>query len=326
MEALARDWLVAGVDLGGTQTKVSFIGPDDRVVESAILPPHPRLADDMIAALVDRLSAVPVQALGVSLPGFVDRDFGSRELPGKLPGLSGRDLVGELGRKLDVPVTCLNDGQAAAIGEWRAGAGHGHHDLLVVTLGTGVGSGVIMDGRPLSGGWLGVGNGVGHWAIDVNGDHCLCGNVGCAETRISGPAIVAAARGHLERGVRSALAGAVTDLHFEMIAAAAAEGDELATSLIERFIRDLGVTLASGAQAYGAGAVVIAGGMAATVRAYAPRLQHFVEAHTWRYPTDRPIPVLIAALGGFSGSVGAGLEAVDLARQGVRQPVAYLDT
>jgi glucokinase len=326
MVALAHDWLVAGVDLGGTRTKLSFIGPDDRVIESAILPPHPRVADDMIASLVDGLSGVPVRALGVSLPGFVDRDFGSRELPGKLPGLSGRDLVGELGGRLEVPVTCLNDGQAAAIGEWRAGAGQGHDDLLVLTLGTGVGSGVILDGRPLSGGRLGVGNGVGHWSLDVNGDRCLCGNVGCPETRISGPAMVAAARGHLERGVPSTLTRGFADLHFETIAAAAAEGDELGTTLIDRFIRDLGVTLTSGAQAYGVGAVVVAGGMAAAVRAYAPRLQRFVEAHTWRYPTNRPIPVLIAALGDFSGSVGAGLEAADLARAGGHRPVAALDT
>ncbi len=326
MVDLARDWSVAGVDLGGTRTKLSFIGPDDRVLESAILPPHPRVAEDMIAALVDRLSGVTIRALGVSLPGFVDRDFGSRELPGKLPGLSGRNLVAELGGRLGMPVVCLNDGQAAAVGEWRAGAGRGHQDLLVVTLGTGVGSGAILDGRPLSGGRLGVGNGVGHWSFDVNGDRCLCGNVGCPEARISGPAMIAAARGHLERGVPSTLSGGIADLRFETIAAAAAEGDELATTLIDRFIRDLGVTLCSGAQAYGADAVVVAGGMAAAVRPYAPRLQRFVEAHTWRYPTNRPIPVLIAALGDFSGSVGAGLEAADLARAQDRPPVAYLDT
>jgi glucokinase len=295
------------------------------VVDSEILPPHSRLADDMIAALVNRLSNVPVRAVGLSLPGFVDRDFGSRELPGKLPGMSGRNLVAEVGGMVGVPVTCLNDGQAAAIGEWRAGAGRGHDDLLVVTLGTGVGSGVVLDGRPLSGGRLGVGNGVGHWSFDVNGDRCLCGNIGCPETRISGPAMVAAARAHLERGVPSALTSRIGDLRFETIAAAAADGDALATALIDRFIRDLGVTLASGVQAYSAEAVVVAGGMATAMGAYAPRLQRFVEAHAWRYPTSRPIPVLIAALGDFSGSVGAGLEAADIARAGRRQPLTNFD-
>ena len=123
---------------------------------------------------------------------------------------------------------CLNDGQAAAIGEWRSGAGRGFDDLVVVTLGTGVGSGVILSGRPLVGSWPGAGNGIGHMSFDGDGDRCLCGNVGCPETRVSAPAMVAAATAHVARGVASSLARHDRTLTFEHIAAAAERHDGLA--------------------------------------------------------------------------------------------------
>jgi glucokinase len=252
--------------------------------------------------------------VGIGLPGIIEPGFGARHLPGKLPGLEGYPLRQNLEARLGLPVTCLNDGAAATLGEWRYGVGVGVQDLVMLTLGTGVGSGVVLNGRLLANRYLGTGNGVGHFTLDVGGRRCLCGNRGCPETRVSAEAIAAAAADHLRRGVGSSLATAFrrdpASVGFSALVAAARDGDTLSRELMADFARDLGATIVSAIAAYNPEIVVIGGGMAAAGEAYLPAVQAYVDAHAWVYPTSRRVEVRTASFGEYSGVVGAAAGAL----------------
>lgn len=304
--------LAVGLDVGGTRVKAAGIDRTGSVLASttAAVPLGAAGLVGHIVATVNDLSPRfgPTASLGIALPGLVDPRFGARSLPGKLPGLEGFALVESLRRTLEIPVTCLNDGAAATYGEWRYGAGAGLSDVVLLTLGTGVGSGAVVNGRLFANAHLGAAGGLGHLTMDPAGARCLCGNRGCAETRISATAMINALQDHVSRGVQSVLAKAVLagpgDVRFENLVAAAMAGDLLATELMERFIRDLGATIVSAVHAFNPSAVVLAGGMTAEPDAFLPQVQAYVTAHAWRYPRDRDIPVLIGTLADLAGAIG----------------------
>ena len=144
--------------------------------------------------------------LGVALPGIVEAGFGSRYLPGKVRGIEGFPFGLSSRRSSACPSGALNDGAAATLAEWRFGAARGIDDVVGLTIGTGVGSGVVVAGRPFETDNLGNGVSVGHFTIQTGGRLCLCGNRGCAETLVSANAVVGRLRDALTRLVPSVLA------------------------------------------------------------------------------------------------------------------------
>lgn len=315
-----REGVVAGVDVGGTRIKAAVIG----VSGTPLCPTTAATVDRPGTALVDQIvstvrelntSGAPLRGVAVALPGIVDPAFGARDLPGKLAGLVGFPLVETLTARLGVPTTCMNDGAAAALGEFVYGAGSGHQDLVVLTLGTGVGSGVIVSGRLFRNGQLEAGGGLGHLSLDVDGTRCLCGNRGCAETRVSATAICNQVADHIARGVPSSLAtrgrAARRRLRFEDIVSAARRGDSLSQDLIARFEVALGATIVSAIHAFAPTAVVLTGGMTGAAEVFIENVQAYVDEHTWRYPADRTISVVIGTLGDHSGAVGAATHAYE---------------
>lgn len=312
--------LAIGLDVGGTRVKAVGIDRMGSVLSSAVVT-VPRSVDGLVAHVVATVNGLclrfgPATSLGIALPGLVDPGFGARSLPGKLPGLEGFALVDAIQRAIEIPVTCLNDGAAATYGEWRYGAGMGLSDIVVLTLGTGVGSGVVVNGRLFTNANLGSGGGLGHLTIDAEGPRCPCGNRGCAETRISATAMINALWDHVSRGVPSVLAETVLtgpgEARFENLVAAATTGDLLATELLERFIRDLGTTIVSAVHAFNPAAVVIVGGMTVEAAAFLPQVQAYVSAHAWRYPRDRDIPVVVGALADLAGAIGVAAYAREM--------------
>ena len=312
--------LAIGLDVGGTRVKAVGIDRTGSVLSSAVVAVPPGV-EGLLAHVVATVNGLclrfgPATSLGIALPGLVDPRFGARSLPGKLPGLEGFALVESLQRALEIPVACLNDGAAATYGEWRYGAGTGLSDVVVLTLGTGVGSGVVVNGGLFANAHLGAGGGLGHLTMDPEGPRCLCGNRGCAETRISATAMINALRDHVSRGVPSVLAEPVLtrpgEVRFENLVAAATAGDLLASELMERFIRDLGATVVSAVHAFNPSAVVLVGGMTAEAAAFLPQVQAYVSAYAWRYPRNRDIPVLVGALADLAGAIGVAAYAREM--------------
>jgi glucokinase len=324
-----------GFDIGGSRVKLGVLTEAGRLRDSAIRGIGRMTSVDALTETIERETVrllarhgnAECVGVGIGLPGIIEPGFGARHLPGKLPGVEGHPLRQNLEARLGLPVTCLNDGAAATLGEWRYGAGAGVQDLVMLTLGTGVGSGVVMNGRLLANRHPGTGGGVGHFTLEVGGRQCLCGNRGCPETRVSAEAIAAAAADHLRRGVDSSLAMAFrrdpASVGFSALVAAARDGDALSRELLAGFARDLGATIVSAIAAYNPDMVVIGGGMAAAGDEYLPAVQTYVDEHAWVYPLSRRIEIRRASFGEYSGVVGAAAGA--LVRSGVLAEVADAD-
>lgn len=246
--------------------------------------------------------------LGVGLPGSITRDGVLTSSP-HLPGVVQFDAAGALSVELGRRVRVSNDATCSALAEWTVGAGRGVDHMIMITLGTGIGGGVIADGRLLLGahGYLGE---FGHMMIDPDGPPCPCGKNGCWERYASGTAIAQEAQRRAAVGLLGAVvavAGSVEAVTSEHIMHAATAGDQEAVSVLEHFAHWMAVGLASLANAFDTAMFVIGGGLSRAAPVYEGVLRaHFAEAF---YASDlRPQPVLtFAALGEQAGAVGAAM-------------------
>jgi glucokinase len=307
-------WL--GVDIGGTRAKLGVVSDTGDVLD-----PH---VDDLghapFTVVWERLLAYAEAALathgrselrgaGVAAPGIVEPGFGVRNLPGKVPGIEDFPLRARLEEHLGIPVRCVNDGAAATLAEWRFGAARGHQDVVGLTLGTGVGAGVIIGGHLLVSRHLAAGISFGHATIESGGKTCLCGNIGCAETLVSANAVVGRIRDYVARKVPSAITtsheqhpGRIT---FRDLVDGVVAGDRVALEIMDAFCRDLGATIVTAIHAYDPEIVVLAGGPLAAAEHFLPRVQAYVDRYAFRYPKDRRIPIVRAQRSDHAGVLGA---------------------
>ena len=202
---------VVAVDIGGTHTRVARVEGDGRIAERREVPTRPqRGADVALRELGDLVETVlagsshDLAGVGLSVTGPVDAAAGIVDNPYTFDGWGAVDVVSPIRRRFGVPVRLLNDADAAAIGEWAYGAGQGVRRLVMITVGTGIGMGVVIDGV-LQQRHDGAHAEAGHHLIDPNGPQCSCGAYGCWESVASGQALVRLATG------RGFITGAPTD-------------------------------------------------------------------------------------------------------------------
>ena len=267
-----------GVDIGGTKVSGGVVDAAGRILHRsrAATPDRstsPRVVEDTIVAVVGELQAAAAQsdgtirAVGVGAAGWVSSD---RATVLFAPHLSWRNeaLRDALAGRIDAPLFVDNDANAAAWAEWRFGAARGQADMVMITLGTGIGGAILRDGRVERGRW-GIAGEFGHMQVVPDGQRCECGNRGCWEQYASGNALVREARSMIEAGspVASDLAarwraegGPLTG---PMVTAAAREGDPTAVELLAEVGHWLGVGLANLAAALDVGLFVVGGGVSA---------------------------------------------------------------
>lgn len=310
--------LTIGVDVGGTKVAAGVVDPD-AVIRQALERPTPstsaRDTAEVIAALVAELrSAYDVEAVGIGAAGFVDE---SRAVVRFAPNLAWREepLRAEVARRTGLPVVVENDANATAWAEARFGAGRGEEDLVAVTVGTGIGGGMVLGGR-LYRGRYGVGAEFGHVRVVPNGRPCGCGNHGCWEQYASGRALVRAAEElaatspELARGLLSIRERQGGEITGRSVTAAAIAGDAGAVSCFTTVGRWLGQGLADLAAVLDPGLFVIGGGVSAAGELLlGPARSAYAAALTGR--GHRPLAAIRPAeLGPQAGLVGAA----DLAR------------
>ncbi len=291
---------LVGLDVGGTAIKVGAISKSGEVLFRGSEPlGDERDAESCLRKMVSLAKRAGVQnQLGVGIAGLVDRAAGRIDVSPNLQSLVGVELRAQLAQELGLEqakVVLENDANVAALGEARRGAAQGESNALVVTLGTGIGGGLILDGKLFSGN-SGLTGELGHVVIDPNGPLCGCGARGCAETFASG---TAARRRAVEAGLPREKPG---DL--PLLCDQARAGNADAISLLHDIGRDLGFALATTLTLLDIRCFVIGGGFGAALDQLEPGIREGLEQRTFgdRVPSVRILP---ASLGSDAGWIGA---------------------
>lgn len=300
-----------GVDVGGTNVAAGLVTPEGEI-ERRISVPRSRTSGglvDQLFEVVDELIDGDVGAIGVGIAGLVTE---GRFVWG--PNMVGEDLeLAELLlRRFGVPVTVANDADLAAMAEATLGAGRGYHSALMLTLGTGIGGGFVVDGRP----WRGrdFAFEVGHMIIDVGGPRCTCGQSGCWEVFASGRRLDQMARDQVSEHPLGAIArlaagGEPRGIH---VTQAARSGDRVAISLLEELGEWLGIGIANLVAILDPEVVVVGGGVSEAGDLLLRPTRASCTAHLEGADLRLPTPIVPAAFGENSGLVGAGLVACDV--------------
>lgn len=303
-----------GVDVGGTKIAAGVVTPEGEVLAEARLP-TPRdpekLVEAIVAAILQVRGEAPVGGACLSVPGFVLERENRVVFSPNLPAVEGIPLREEVGPRVGMPLTVENDASAGAWGEFRFGAGRGVEDLVFVTLGTGIGGGVVSHGVLLRGA-LGAAGELGHVTVDPTGPRCACGNRGCLEALASGTSIARRAREAATGEPDSALGrlAARREVLGEDVTELAREGDGPSLCALEETGRWLGVGLAGFVNVFNPEVVAVGGGaMAAGDLILDPaRREVMLRA---RSPSRDLAEVRESGLGPASGVLGAAALARD---------------
>jgi glucokinase len=308
-----------GIDLGGTKIQAAVIDDAFNVLGSArrATPTEggpPDVTAEMAAALRDAAAAAELEpaaltGVGVGSPGTVEE--GSVTGARNLPGWQGTfPLAATLQSALGCEVRVGNDVRVATDAEFELGAGRLYRSLLGVFWGTGVGGGLILDGRPWTG--RGAAGEIGHVVVEIDGARCTCGRRGCMEAYAGRASMEAHARRlHEEKGRKTDLFELMaehdrTRLTSSIWAKALEHGDKLAIHMIDRAVGALGAGIASAINLLDVEGVIIGGGLGVRLgHPYAKRIADAMQPHL--FVDSRPPHVHVAALGDLGGAIGAAL-------------------
>jgi glucokinase len=308
-----------GIDLGGTKIQTVVVDDGHTVLGSARRPTPTSggpqdVADAMAAALSDAAKAAEIEparldGIGVGSPGTIAD--GAVTSARNLPDWEGTfPLAAKLKAALGPEVRVGNDVQVATDAEMKLGAGRPYDSLLGVFWGTGVGGGLILEGRP----WTGRGGAgeIGHMVVEIDGARCTCGRRGCMEAYAGRAAMELHARKlHEEKGHKTDLFKLMREHERERLtsgiwARALDRHDKLATEIVDRAVRALGAGIASAVNLLDVEGVIIGGGLGVRLGdPYAKRIAQEMQPHL--FADDRPPDVHVAALGDLGGAIGAAL-------------------
>jgi glucokinase len=312
-----------GVDLGGTKMRVGVVDSDQRVLYSSSAPSAGLTQDELLSRLERELRAAldalpDAAAAGLGIPCTIDRERGLAIMAVnlELADVPIRDLMTE---RLGIPVSIDNDANLAMLAEYRSGAARGARNAAMLTIGTGIGGGLILDGR-LFRGSTGAAAELGHVVIEADGPRCQgnCPNRGCVESLASGTAIAGEGRAAAERSPDSALGRALAGgetVDGTLVTDAALGGDETARDVIALAGRRIGVALSSIANALEPDVFVIGGGVIRAGELLVGPAR--AELHARALVPMNEIPVAAAELGPEAGMIGAAaMAALELEEAG----------
>jgi glucokinase len=319
-----------GVDLGGTNLRIAAVSADGQLLEKVALGTKTALGPNhVINEMCDAIQRLTVQyqhsgkflGAGLGIPGIIDLNTGMLRKSANLPGFEEYPVRDEVERRLRAPVVLENDANVAALGEQWLGAARGVPNMAVVTLGTGIGGGIVLEGK-IWHGMNGMSGEFGHITLEPNGHPCGCGNHGCSEQYASASAIMRMAREAIASGAAPLLAQAASsDPEFgaKSIYNLALHGDEQARQIFRTFGRYLGILLAALVNVLNLDMYVLGGGVCSAWDAYAPTMFTELRARSLVYaatvpetesPTARKTIVTQALLGSDAGLYGAARAAV----------------
>jgi glucokinase len=308
---------VIGIDVGGTRIKSGAVTRQGEMLASAVSPSGYTLAaPKLVEVLAEEVERIEVElgarpgAVVLGLSGAVNPETGVVLLPGKMKDIENYPLVPRLARRLGIEVVAENDGRISILAEAHYGLAKGHNWAVTITIGTGVGSGVLLDGRVLRDPHLQFGNQVGHLIMDDRSDDvCITGGLGTIETLCSAKALEAKVQFALTRGLNSVLTDAFFEdpqsIDFKAIVEAVRSGDPLCTDAFVRWKRHLGWMLINAVHAYAPEIVILSGGPTNAADLFLDDVRNHVNKHVYRYPRGEPVEIVLSKLKDHAGVLGA---------------------
>jgi glucokinase len=289
-----------GVDLGGTNLRIAAVDDAGNLLEKVTTGTQvARGRDRVITEMTDAIRELTGKfsrgtrlcGAGIGVPGIIDKRTGMlRESP-NLPGWDDYPVRDEIERRLSTPVILENDANAAALGENWLGAARDMNDMLMITLGTGVGGGIVQRGQ-IWHGMTGMAGELGHITIDPSGPRCGCGNFGCVEQYASATAVVRMARERIAAGQAPELARAAQSSSVEFSAKAiynlALQGDQPAQEIFRKVGWALGILMADLVNAFNLHMYVIGGGVSGAWAMFSPAMFEEVRKRSMVYAATAP--------------------------------------
>ncbi|MCC7476028.1 MAG: ROK family protein [Pirellulales bacterium] len=314
-----RDYYL-GIDWGGTRMKLGAVTPDAEFLAQEIInSPRSTPIDLVVEGLLDRTQAFidqigqPPLGIGLGLTGPVDPELGVVLLPGKVSGLEQYPIVPRFKQRFGLPVLAQNDGVLSIYAEKYAGHARQLNWAVAVTIGTGIGSGVMLDGNILQDPAFMFGSQLGHLVMNAANDQlCLTGARGTGEMICSATALVLAVRSGLERGIPSTLSERYLSdpksIDFRSVIEQGVEkGDPLCLDELRRWSRNVGWLLVNAVHAYSPQAIILSGGATLAAKFFLADVQAHVNQHIFRYPPGQGVPILISDLAEQAGVLGAAM-------------------
>ncbi len=302
------DSIALAADLGGTNLRVAAVDASGKVLDRRrVLTPQ----DDSSASIVEAIASVAAECLDVAgpalgfaiaAPGPLDIENGTIIKSPNLPELNGLSITKEIEKRIGIRCLLENDATAATIGENKFGASLGFSNVIGVTLGTGVGGGLILDGKPHRG-INGMAGEIGHVCVEPNGHPCGCGSIGCIEQYASATAIVRMTKEWFHDYPDTSL-DETEEFTSQMVYEAGLGGDRLALAVFNRVGFCLGITLAGLINVFNPDIIVIGGGVAAGWDLFSGTLKRTIMERAFRLPAEHA-KIVRATLGDDAGILGA---------------------
>ena len=309
-----------GIDVGGTNVKIALVDDNGKIIYSNSVPTYAKMGyeytvNNIKQALRDLMKETntttsDIEGIGFDFPGQVDCKTGVVKLAPNIPGWVNVPIAQMIEDEFHIPTRIDNDVRCAALGELKFGAGKGCENFICITVGTGIGSGIVINGKVVRGATNAAGE-LGHIKLQMNGGPiCGCGDTGCLEAFASGPAIVAMAQEYIKGGkstkfreMAAAEGGEITPY---MVAKAAEEGDPVAKRIFEIVGEYIGIGLTSVINLLNPEKVIIGGGVAESGELLLGPIRKTIKERAM-VVAGNAVEIVPAQLGNSAGVIGASM-------------------
>jgi glucokinase len=319
VSSMEQAGVAVGIDIGGTNLRAAVVDHTGQIL--TLLRAASPIVDPGSGqrALIQAIRAVTAQAgcrledlqgVGIGIPGWMDRTSGALTFAPKMAHWQGVFALGAIRHELGLPIFVDSDPNVATLGELWMGAGRGSRNLIMITLGTGLGCGIVIDGR-LYAGHHGMAGEFGHIVVEaVDDDPCDCGIIGCLETQAAGPAIARRGRQAVENGratlIRELAGGQAQNVTTATVFTAAVQGDPVASGIVRRAGELLGFGLATVVSLFEPEKIIVGGGMADVGGLILEPIQHAMAERCYLiYRGYVTVDLVPAELGDNAGVIGA---------------------
>ncbi len=307
--------IAIGIDIGGTSIKGAAVDSNGRVYETFSMPfvkgePGEITVKKLASIVKEYIASFDLEkkivGIGIGCPGTLDIKNGVVNYSNNL-GWNNLPLVDIMHEQLPYPIRLTNDANAASLGEAKFGAGKSYETIIMLTLGTGVGGGIIIDGKLFEGN-EGKGGELGHTVIVVDGEQCTCGRKGCLEAYASATALIRDAKKAMRSNKRSLMWKISPDIDLvggKVPFEAAKQGDPTAMAVIDNYVKYLGEGILNFCNTFRPNVIVLSGGLANAGAFLFDKVNKYVEERYYGYKSTPAVKIVPAELGYDSGKIGA---------------------